>query len=156
MRFSLTVRNGSSRPHKSLFSHVPDPVSGRRRDVDSQSSPQLLQLHGEQQTSVGHLLHLLFDELRLCGLLEVLGLGDLVHEAHDLAWFVASGPTFPKKKKKYNSKLKDGPANCTLKCVQNHVNSHPSAPAGSLESSDESSSSDEPALDDSSSLSARQ
>lgn len=79
---------------KAFFPHVPYPVSGWRRDVDSQCSPELLQLHGEQQASVGHLLHLLFDELRFCGFLEVLGLGDLVHEAHNLAGFVASGPTF--------------------------------------------------------------
>lgn len=70
--------------------HLPDSVRGWRGNVDGQCSLQLLQFHGEEQRGVGHLLHLLLDELRLCGLLEVLGLGDLVHEAHDLAGLVAT------------------------------------------------------------------
>lgn len=82
-----------STSEKWLFLHVPYPVGGRRRDVDSQRSLEFLHLHSEQKGRVRHFLHLLFDELRLCGLLEVFGLGDLVHEAHDLAGFVASGPT---------------------------------------------------------------
>ena len=68
---------------------VPYPVSGGWGDVDGQHPPELLDLHGEQQGRVGHLLHLLLDELRLRSLLEVLGLGDLVHETHDLARLVA-------------------------------------------------------------------
>lgn len=73
--------------------YVPDPVGGRRRDVDGQRSLELLHLHGEEERRVGHFLHLLFDELGFCGFLKVFGFGDLVHEAHDLAGFVTPGPT---------------------------------------------------------------
>lgn len=73
--------------------YLPYPVSGWRRNVDRQRSLQVLHLHGEEERRVGHFLHLLFDELCLCGLLKVFGFGDLVHEAHDLAGFVASSPT---------------------------------------------------------------
>lgn len=76
--------------HSSLEVNVPYPVRGGRWDVDSQSPAALLHLHGEQQGCVGHLLHLLLNELRLRGFLEVLRLGYLVHEAHDLAGPVAS------------------------------------------------------------------
>ena len=76
--------------HSSLEVNVPYPVCGGRWDVDGQRPSELLHLHGEQQRRVGHLLHLLLNELRLRGFLEVLGLGYLVHETHDLAGPVAS------------------------------------------------------------------
>lgn len=65
--------------------NIPNPVSRGRWDIDCQRPAAFLNLHSEQQRRVGHLLHLLLDELRLCGLLEVLGLGYFVHEAHYLA-----------------------------------------------------------------------
>lgn len=71
------------------LANVPNPVRGGRWDVDSQRPAAFLHLHGEQQGRVGHLLHLLLDELCLRGLLEVLGLGYFVHEPHDLAWSMA-------------------------------------------------------------------
>lgn len=64
---------------------LPDSVRWGWRDIHSQGPRQLLDLHRQQQRRVGHLLDLLFDELVLSGFLEVLGLGDLVHEAQDLA-----------------------------------------------------------------------
>lgn len=76
--------------YSSLQVNIPYPVCGRRWDVDSERPAALLHLHGEQQRCVGHLLHLLLNELGLRGLLEVLGLGYLVHKAHDLAGPVAS------------------------------------------------------------------
>lgn len=76
--------------HSSLEVNIPNPVRGGRWDVDSQRPAALLHLHGEQQGRVGHLLHLLLNELRLCSLLEVLRLGYFVHKTHDLAWSVAS------------------------------------------------------------------
>lgn len=76
--------------HSPLEVNVPYPVCGGRWDVDSQCPAALLHLHGEHQGRVGHLLHLFLDELCLCGLLEVLRLGYLVHKAHDLAGPVAS------------------------------------------------------------------
>lgn len=80
-------------PNQSGRVYVPDPVGGRRRDVDSQRSLELLNLHGEEERRVGHFLHLLFDELCFCGFLKVFGFGDLVHEAHDLAGLVTPSPT---------------------------------------------------------------
>lgn len=50
----------------------------------------MLHLYGEQQGGVGHLLHLLFDELRLCSFLEVFGFSDLVHKAQDFAGFMSA------------------------------------------------------------------
>lgn len=79
--------------HPAIFHillNIPYPVCGGRWDVDSQSPVALLHLYGEQQGRVGYFLHLLLDELRLCGFLEVLRLGYLVHKAHDLAGSVAS------------------------------------------------------------------
>ena len=73
--------------------HVPYSVSGWRGYVDSQHSLEFLHLYCEQEGCVGHFFHLLFDELRLCGFLEVFGLGNLVHKAHDLARLVASNQT---------------------------------------------------------------
>lgn len=70
--------------------YVPNPVCVGRWDINCQCTPTLLHLHSEQQRCVGHLLHLLLNELRLCGLLEVLRLGYFVHESHDLARSVAS------------------------------------------------------------------
>lgn len=78
---------------KQHFLHVPYSVSGWRGYVDSQCSLKFLHFHCEQKGCVWHFLHFLFDELSFCGLLEVFGLGDLVHKAHDLAGFVASSPT---------------------------------------------------------------
>lgn len=69
---------------------IPYPVRRGRWDVDSKRPPALLHLHSEQDGRVRHLLHLLLDKLCLGCLLKVLGLGDLVHKAHDLAWSVAS------------------------------------------------------------------
>lgn len=70
--------------------NIPYSVCGRWGNVDSQSSPTLLHLHCEQQGGVGYLFHFLLNELCLCGLLEIFGLGYLVHQAHDLAGSVAS------------------------------------------------------------------
>lgn len=70
--------------------YIPNPVCVGRWYINSQCTPTLLNLHGEQQRCVGHLLHLLLDELRLCSLLEVLRLGYFVHKSHDLARSVAS------------------------------------------------------------------
>lgn len=84
---------------KCHFLHVPYPVSGRRGDVDGQRSLKFLHLHSEQKGCVRHFLHLLLDKLCFCGLLEVFRLCDLVHEAHDLAGFVASSPTFFNKRR---------------------------------------------------------
>lgn len=70
--------------------HIPNPVCVGRWYINSQCTPTLLHLHSEQQRCVGHLLHLLLDELRLGSLLEVLRLGYFVHESHDLARSVAS------------------------------------------------------------------
>ncbi len=81
------------------FLHIPYPVSGWRGYVDSQRSLEFLHLHGEQKRRVRDFLHLLFDELCFCGLLEVFGFGDLVHKAHDLAGFVASNQTAFNKKR---------------------------------------------------------
>lgn len=145
---------------------IPNPVCGGRWDVDCQCPAALLNLHGEQQRRVGHLLHLLLDELRLRGLLEVLGLGYFVHKAHYLARPMATD----KAAMWVNGRFVIYPEqllSCALQIsVQlmcddkgNAAAAHPSLPAGtalSLRNSGGSSSSDEPALDDSSSLSARQ
>lgn len=86
--------------------YKPDPVGGGRRDVDSQRSLEVLHLHGEQQGRVGHLVHLLFDELRLCSFLEVFGLGDLVHKAQDFTGFMSAHKSgFIKEKKQKRSEL---------------------------------------------------
>lgn len=81
-----------------FFLSIPNPVSGRRRNVDGQRSSELLNLHGEQEGCVGHFLHLLFDKLRLRGLLEVFGLGNFVYKAHDLARFMSGHQTAVNKK----------------------------------------------------------
>lgn len=82
---------------KNNFVHVPYPVSGWRGYVDSQRSLEFLHLHCEKEGCVGHLFHLFFDKLSLCGLLEVFGLGNLIHKAHDLARLVASNQTVQSK-----------------------------------------------------------
>ena len=70
--------------------NLPYSVGGGRRDVDCQCPFELLHFHSKQEGGVGHLLHLLLDELCLSGFLEILGLGNLVHEAYDLAGPVAT------------------------------------------------------------------
>lgn len=82
--------NLQSSLYSPLEVNSPYPVCGRRWDVDSECPSALLHFHSKQQGCVGHLLHLLLDELRLGGFLEILGLGYLVHKAHDLAGPVAS------------------------------------------------------------------
>lgn len=147
--------------------NIPNPVRGGRWDVDSQRSAAFLHLHGEQQRRVGHLLHLLLDELRLRGFLEVLGLGYFVHEAHYLARSVATHKAALWEMKVLSfiqnifcpAHYRSAPDWCVMTKEKSTAAAHPSPPAGtalSLRSSGGSSSSDEPALDDSSSLSARQ
>lgn len=63
---------------------VPDTVSWWWWHIHSQGACQLLHLHHQQQWCVGNFLYLLFDELIFRGLLEILGLGNLIHKAQDL------------------------------------------------------------------------
>lgn len=159
----------------SLF--VPDPVCGRRRDVDRQRPRQLSDLHGEQQRRVGHLLQLLLDEVALCRLLEVLGFSDFVHKSQNLpSSLPSSRPVGDDERRLRVWMLNQRLEELRLKPSENHlgvslfpafrtyINQHtdpslvgvetfsPAGPRGSDRSS--SSSSDEAALDDSSSLSA--
>lgn len=62
---------------------LPYPISGRRRDIDGQSSGELQDLNTQHQGHVGDLSYLLPDVLILCGFLEVFGLRYFVHKSQD-------------------------------------------------------------------------